>query len=82
MPEYMQMEFPFYRECQAQLIPRFQSISDRSDVAHYKIRFLKRCPSVSDTGNLNVLYLEHTYISCIAYSFKYLLLAWQGVLPS
>lgn len=81
-PSVHTMEFPFYSECHAPLIRKSQSVSDRSDVAHYKIRFLKCCPSVSDTGNLRVLYIEHTYTSCIAYSFKYLLLALLGVLLS
>ena len=81
-PSVNTVEFPSYSDCHAPLISGSQSASDKCDVAHYKIRFLKLCPSVSDTGNLSVLYIEHTYISCIAYSFKYLLLALQGVLLS
>lgn len=76
------MEFTFYYMCPAPLVPRSKSISNRSDAAQYKIGFLKLCPSVSDTENLSVLYIEHAYISCIAYSFKYFLLALQGVLLS
>lgn len=81
-PSVHTVEFPFFSECHGPLIPGSQSVSDKGDVANYKIRFLKLCPSVSDTGYLSGLYIEHTYISCIAYSFKYLLLALQGVLLS
>lgn len=48
------VEFPFYPECQAPLIPGSQTVSDKGDVAHYKIKFLKLCPYVSDTGSLSV----------------------------
>lgn len=78
-PKVRRVEFPFYSECHAPFLFRSQSVSDKGDVAHYKIRFLKLCPSVSDTGNLSVLDVERIYISCIAYSFKYLHLALQGV---
>lgn len=60
------VEFLFYSECHAPLILGPRSVSDKGDVAHYKIKFLKLCPSVSDTVNLSVLYIEHTYTSCIA----------------
>lgn len=81
-PSEHTVEFPLYCECHAAFISGSQSVSDKGDVAHYKIRVLKLCPSVSDTGKLSVLCIEHTDISCIAYSFKYLLLALQGVLLS
>lgn len=49
-PSLHTVEFPFYSECHAPFILRSQSVSDKGDVAHYKIRFLKLCPSVSDTA--------------------------------
>lgn len=60
-PSEHAVEFPFYSECHAPFISGPPSVSDKGEVAHYKIRFLKVCPSVSDTGTLNVLYIEHTF---------------------
>lgn len=57
-PKVHTVEFPFYSECHAPFTLTSPSVSDKGDVAHYKIRFLKLCPSVSDTGNLSVLYIE------------------------